>query len=438
MEFIREHQLDIILFLCGVSALLTFTVLIPKSLSHKKKFVLALMSFSSMVLLVFERFSYQFRGDGSTLGYYMVRISNGLVFFLLIFIPFLVTQYLKDFFQNEGKLNFVPISLRLCDLVFLAGTVLLAVSQFTGLYYTFDSQNFYQRSPALFVSYIPPLLMVFLQEYTVIRYRKQLSRGRFLSLALSIILPAIASVIQLFSYGVSLTSMTLIFVVMIYYIYVLIDLNRVAEKAREQEIEIKSFKENQKIKAELFEQTAETLASAIDAKDVYTHGHSARVAVYSRQIAQAAGYSKEECDKVYFTALLHDVGKIGISDSIIKKAGKLTSEEYEQIKLHTTVGDQILANIKQFPTLSVGAHYHHERYDGKGYPDGISGDNIPEIARIIAVADAYDAMASDRSYRSALPPEKIKEELTNGTGFQFDPKFAKIMLQIVENEMKEV
>lgn len=120
----------------------------------------------------------------------------------------------------------------------------------------------------------------------------------------------------------------------------------------------------------LFEQTAKALAGAIDAKDEYTHGHSSRVAKYSRKIAETYGLSPEECDVVYYAALLHDVGKIGVPDYIINKKGRLTNDEYAEIKKHPVIGDQILSTINEYPYLSVGAHYHHERYDGKGYPEG--------------------------------------------------------------------
>ena len=153
----------------------------------------------------------------------------------------------------------------------------------------------------------------------------------------------------------------------------------------------------------LFTQTATALVSAIDAKDKYTHGHSARVAEYSRKIAELAGKSSAECDEIYYVALLHDVGKIGVPEHIINKNGRLTDEEYAAIKGHSAMGAEILKDITVYPYLSIGAHFHHERFDGKGYPDGLKGTDIPEIARIISVADAYDAMTSSRSYREPIP-----------------------------------
>ena len=177
-----------------------------------------------------------------------------------------------------------------------------------------------------------------------------------------------------------------------------------------------------------------SLAAAIDAKDSYTNGHSVRVAEYSTEIARRADYSEQELQKIYITGLLHDVGKIGIPDAIINKNGKLTDEEYAIIKTHPEKGAAILQNIEKIPELSIGARWHHERFDGHGYPEGLSGENIPEQARIIAVADAYDAMSSNRSYRRKLTQEYIRAEMEKGKGTQFDPHFADIMIQMIDED----
>ena len=133
-------------------------------------------------------------------------------------------------------------------------------------------------------------------------------------------------------------------------------------------------------------------------------------------------------------ALLHDIGKIGIPDAVINKPGKLTPEEFQLIKRHPVVGAKILQNIEEMPSLSIGARWHHERYDGSGYPDGLAGEDIPEAARIIALADAYDAMTSKRSYRDALPQDLVKKEIKNASGTQFDPKFASILLDMIDED----
>lgn len=201
---------------------------------------------------------------------------------------------------------------------------------------------------------------------------------------------------------------------------------------RYQKSEVEYFKNQQQVSRRLFEQTATALVTAIDAKDTYSHGHSIRVAEYSEKIAREIGMSEEEIREVYYAGLLHDVGKLGVPNQIINKKGKLTEEEYDVIKLHPAMGNQILSSISEYPYLSIGAHYHHERYDGKGYPEKLKGDDIPKIARIISVADAYDAMSSKRSYRDIIPQQLIREEIVKGAGTQFDPDIAKVMQHLID------
>lgn len=208
-----------------------------------------------------------------------------------------------------------------------------------------------------------------------------------------------------------------------------------------QAAELDNAKERQKVAERLFEQTATSLVNAIDAKDEYSRGHSLRVAEYSKKIAQQLGKNETECKEIYYAALLHDVGKIGIPDNILCKNGRLTDDEYEVIKKHSVMGRQILSGISEYPYLSIGANFHHERYDGRGYPKKLKGNDIPEIARIISVADAYDAMTSNRSYRDAMPQPNVREEIIKGSGTQFDPEIANVMQHLMdldsEYQMKE-
>ena len=176
------------------------------------------------------------------------------------------------------------------------------------------------------------------------------------------------------------------------------------------------------------------LSYTIDAKDRYTSGHSQRVADYSLAIAKRMGKSEADQKIIYYAGLLHDVGKIRVSEEVINKAGKLTEEEFNQIRIHPVSGYHILKDIHEDIRIAYGAKYHHERYDGKGYPNALEGENIPEIARIIGVADAYDAMASNRSYRDALPQEIVRSEIEKGKGKQFDARIADIMLQMIDED----
>lgn len=176
------------------------------------------------------------------------------------------------------------------------------------------------------------------------------------------------------------------------------------------------------------------LVKTIDAKDPYTNGHSVRVAEYSKMIAEQEYSDAQKIQNIHNIALLHDIGKIAIPDEIINKPGKLTDEEYSLIKAHTITGAQILSEISSYPDLINGAKYHHERYDGRGYPCGLKGEEIPEIAAIIGVADAYDAMTSNRSYRKMLPQDVVRNEISKGLGTQFHPKWGKIMLQLIDQD----
>ncbi|MBQ7833330.1 MAG: HD domain-containing protein [Lachnospiraceae bacterium] len=184
---------------------------------------------------------------------------------------------------------------------------------------------------------------------------------------------------------------------------------------------------------EIVNQSLETFAKTIDAKDTYTNGHSARVAAYSREIAVRMGLSSEEQENVYYIALMHDIGKIGIPDSILKKQSELTEEEWEIVKKHPVIGGEILKDFTALEGIADGARYHHERFDGKGYCVGIKGEEIPLVARIIGIADAFDAMATTRFYRKAMDITEILKELERGSGTQFDPEILPIMLEMVKD-----
>ncbi len=177
-----------------------------------------------------------------------------------------------------------------------------------------------------------------------------------------------------------------------------------------------------------------TLAQSIDAKDKYTNGHSLRVGKYAKEIAARLGKSEQEQRDIYYAALLHDVGKIRVPDSIINKPGKLDEEEFDYMKLHTVTGYHILKFVKENPLIARSAKEHHEHYDGKGYPNGLRGESISEIGRLVAVADAYDAMTSNRSYRNLMSQERVREQIQKGSGTQFDPKMAAIMLQMMDED----
>ena len=195
--------------------------------------------------------------------------------------------------------------------------------------------------------------------------------------------------------------------------------------------QIRKYNERHERDNVIINESIETFTGFIDAKDPYTNGHSKRVAEYTRLIARDCGYDGEELDRIYYMALLHDCGKIAVPDNILGKPGKLSEEEFEIIKSHTVRGGDILSSFKSLEDADEGALYHHERYDGKGYPEGRAGEDIPLIARMICVADSFDAMNTNRVYRKKLTRERILSELESNKGRQFDPRFADVMLRLL-------
>jgi HD-GYP domain-containing protein (c-di-GMP phosphodiesterase class II) len=185
----------------------------------------------------------------------------------------------------------------------------------------------------------------------------------------------------------------------------------------------------------IYYETIKSLAKTIDAKDQYTGGHCDRVTEYSLYIGQEMGLKQDELSSLTYGAMLHDIGKIGIAESIITKEGRLTDEEYEAIKSHPEKGFEILKDIHFLKDARLGVLHHHERYDGKGYPHGLKGEEIDKKARIIAIADAFDAMTSDRSYRKALSTEAAIDQLVKNKGIQFDPEMVDILVNGVNTNL---
>ena len=198
-------------------------------------------------------------------------------------------------------------------------------------------------------------------------------------------------------------------------------------------IQIRKYQKRHERDNKIINESMETFIGFIDAKDPYTNGHSIRVAKYTKLIAEELGFKGEELERIYYVALLHDCGKIGVPDNILGKPDRLTDEEFEVIKSHTVRGGEIMSHFKSLENAGEGALYHHERYDGKGYPEGKAGEDIPFVARMICVADSYDAMNTNRVYRKKLSKESILEEIERCKGKQFDPKVADVMISLIKS-----
>lgn len=185
-------------------------------------------------------------------------------------------------------------------------------------------------------------------------------------------------------------------------------------------------------------ESIETLRHTVDAKDTYTRGHSDRVAEFSVLIGQRLGLSEKDLHTLHIGGLFHDIGKIGVPDSILQKESKLTDDEYSEIKNHPAIGVHILSTATIFNDIIPIVKHHHEKYDGNGYPSKLKGEDIPYFARIAAIADSFDAMSSRRSYRDVLPLDVIKEEFRKNKGTQFDPKLTDLFLNILDNDFDKI
>ncbi len=315
--------------------------------------------------------------------------------------------------------------------------VISLMAFFTDWVFSYDENNNFHGGPLRYVFFAILLIyFIIILVVNVINSRKNKSEGRVLFGVIGLLVfdwvyALVSDVIGLHAQLESLS-------VILYFMYFLTNYHAESMVEKEQEF----LDSEQRLTKMMLDQSIETLAYTIDAKDRYTKGHSFRVAKYSRMIAGMVGKSEEECREIYLAGLLHDIGKISISGTIINKQGKLTDEEYEKIKTHPEKGALILEKMKSIPFLQNGAKYHHERFDGKGYPSGLKGTEIPDMARIIAVADAYDAMTSYRSYRPTMEQNLVKQEIWKGMGTQFDPLYAKVMISLIDAdpnyEMREI
>ena len=434
-DFIRANQLNIMLFLCGACSAVFFLLFITRFISETRRRAVILMELIAFFLLFFDRFAYIYAGDMSRTGYIMVRLSNFMVFFLTSASVMGFNIYLIDWLLHEGGLESPPNKLKIVQIEAIIGMLLSVISAFTGLYYFFDENNLYHRGSGFLIAYIIPVICP-IQQYTVIhKNRKVFSKMIYTSMKLYLFVPIICGIIQIFMYGLSLVNMSIIVVSIFLYIFIYLDVNNTVEHAHQ--LEIEGYREEQKTMKRVYDQTAKAVVKAVEKKDDFLKGQSERVAEYAERIAKLSGKDDSECDKVYYAALLHDVGLIGVPDNVIRNDKNPGKWDVEAMRQKPFIGREILSTITEYPFLSTGAYYSHERYNGTGYPEGLAGEDIPEIARIIAVADAYVTMTSKKRYRDARPEFIAREALVKGAGVEFDPVFAQYMVKIIDEDSSE-
>lgn len=364
-------------------------------------------------------------------------VFNTVYFGMNIIVGYQFMRYVSAYvyWKNRGKaFLFNKIFYLLCFSI-------LVVNLFTGIIFSFDPQGSYIHGPLYYFVYAFPYYYIVFSMGIMVFHFKQFSWEQRISIITLFVLCMVGPLAQMLFFPDVLLSLFTLPVGVLICMFTLETpdyqlLMKTMGELDDLRQHLQEEVERQTERSEhLSMQALKTLAVTIDAKDKYTNGHSVRVAEYAREIVKRSGGSEKEQEDIYYVGLLHDIGKIGMPDSIMNKASSLTNEEFEVIKTHPVIGADILKNISMdIPGIEVGARWHHEKYAGGGYPEGLKGDQIPEVARIIGVADAYDAMTSKRSYRDILPQHVVRSEFVEKSGIQFDPVYARLMVEMIDED----
>ncbi len=314
--------------------------------------------------------------------------------------------------------------------------LLLLTNPITGWVFTYDEAgNYIHEFLFIPVAYGFPILFFVIASIYMLRHHMMYKKSQLITMLLAILVAGTLFFLQMLYFDNVLITF---FIASIGVLVIFLSLEtpeylRLVQATAELN-EAKAREAILESKERLSREVMLALSKAVDAKDHYTNGHSSRVAEYAKEIAKRMGKSEKEQEEIYELGLLHDIGKIGVSKEIINKEGRLTDEEFDEIKKHTLTGWEILKTITEIPWLSKGARWHHERYDGNGYPDGLKGKEIPEEARIICLADSYDAMTSKRSYSVPKSQKEVRDEIVRCSGTQFDPDIAIYLLEMIDED----
>lgn len=376
---------------------------------------------------------------------FLKYVFNTAYFFSCTLVAYIFFYYCASYFYKDRQQKVT--ALKFNQYFFGAYLALLLVNIPTGLLFSFEKDGTYVRGPLFSVVMLAAGFYLLENIIFILRHREAYSRHQRSILLLFTVLAVVLPLLQLFFFPEYLTNF-FFGTLMVFMILLSIEtpdeqelnatienLDRLKEELEEMvEEDTRTLRTTEQQLRNLTLQMSYALTGAIDAKDRYTSGHSARVASYSRMLSARLGMNEDKQQEIYLMGLLHDVGKIGVSNKIINKPGKLTDEEYAAMKQHPVIGYKILSKITLMPEISTGARWHHERPDGRGYPDGLTAGDIPYEAQIIAVADSYDAMTSYRSYRGVMPQEAVREQVEKGKGTQFNPRIADCMLQLIDED----
>lgn len=435
IAFLQKYQLDMMLALSAACFTFALLLFITRFMDKKRKQVLILMEFVATFLLFFDRLAYIYSGDTSYKGYIMVRVSNFFVFFFTSGIVFSFNKYLIDLVTHEGHEEKAPILLSLVGYGAIGGMAIVVINLFNGYIYYFDQNNVYHRGEGFLICYIIPVICPFIQYAVIRNYKKCFSKMIYISLLIYIFVPIFMGILQIFVYGVSLVNTAMVMVSISLYVFNYLDINETVIRAHK--YEMKELQEEKKSMTRLFDQTAKAFINAVERRNPYFEGYSERMAEFARRLAKAVGKTEDECDEVYYAALLHNVGFTSIPEGIISKQDNLSPEEAEIFRRVPEISSQILSGIREYPYLQESALYSYERYDGTGFPKGLKGEEIPEISRFICVADVYNYMSSSNGHRSPLPYITIREEFVKNAGVKYDAEIANAMVRIMDRDFVE-
>lgn len=402
---------------------------------------------SAFVMIGLDIFTVFTNAIAKDLPIILVQVLNGIYFFsagvvAILYLYYIVSLAFKDN-SRELRKKFYVINLIVLGIFGIS----LIANNWLGFYYYIDLATYqYSHGPIYILVNLVTIIYVIESVVIIVIKRKHFNVRQILATSLFYAFFFATFILQITAFkdvllsdlGVALGGLVVFFSIESPdYIKLMATLNELNELKASLEIQVENrtheLDKEKKSYEELTLETLSSLASLVDAKDHYTNGHSFRVAAYAKGIAKELGLSSQECEQIYLAGLIHDVGKIGINESILTKPGKLSEEEYAIIKSHSPLGGDILKGIKEFPIFEQVARNHHERYDGNGYPDKLKGEDIPFPARIVTVADTFDAMTSDRTYRKALSDEIAISELKKFKGSQFDPQVVEAFLKLYDS-----
>ncbi|MCR5119951.1 MAG: diguanylate cyclase [Lachnospiraceae bacterium] len=430
-DFIRANQMDIMLALCAACCTMALMLLFTRFLQTRRKWILICQELVVMFLLGFDREAYIYSGNLTRMGYVMVRVSNFMVFFLTSAVVLCFNTYLMDWFLERKNIVKMPKRLIFTAVGSVCGMIIVVISQFTGWIYYIDGQNRYFRGNLFLIAYIVPIICPLIQYSVIAQYRKIFSRMMFIGLNLYIFVPIIMALIQLKAYGLSLVNMSLVLMSVGLYIFTYLDINDEVERVHR--LELDNLQEARKSMERLFEQTASVMVTAVEKRDPYSKGRAARIADKAGRLAERTGHDENWCNNIRYAAMLHEAGLAALPDKLIAAGG----EELKKMKAAT--GEELLSYISEYPWLAETLHSLNEHYDGSGYPDGLKAEEIPEMSRMIAIAEGFDSLMSAGKDHSALPYTVAREEMLKKAGTLYDPALLEQLKMILdaENEVAE-